>query len=179
MKRKLKRIILVNRDFQLKYAKIVIFLGFISTVFTSAVLLIPLFQFQILRIAEFLPLPILTAIGVACAGNILLMGLLGIHLTHRIAGPMYSLARSFREVERGRWRHRVRLRKHDELWYVVRNFNAMMDAISRQGEYDYTALCTIEEKLEDLKGGVEISGLVDELKSAYKARLWYETDGFK
>ena len=169
-----KKIILINRDFQLKYARIVVFLGLISTAFTTAVLLIPLYQFEILRIPAFLPLPILIAMGIASIGNILLVGLLGIHMTHRIAGPMYSLARSFREVELGRWYGQAKIRKNDELWYVVRNFNAMMDAISRQSNSDYSALCTIGDKLDAMGSNPDVRNLLDALKASYRARLGNE-----
>ena len=169
-----KRIILINRDFQLKYAKVVIFLGFISTVFTAALLLIPLYQFEILRIPAFLPLPIMFAMGIACTGNVIFIGLLGVHMTHRIAGPMYSLTKSFHEIERGRWFCRARIRKSDDLMYVVRNFNAMMDAISLQAKSDNQMISAIFSKLSLPDGDTEVNALLDGLKESYKTRLGYE-----
>ena len=50
---KRQRIYLINRDFQLRYTGAAVAVGILSTVFTSFIVLFPLYQFEILKIAQF------------------------------------------------------------------------------------------------------------------------------
>jgi methyl-accepting chemotaxis protein len=122
-----KRIFLVNRDFQLRYTRAAIGVGILSTTLTAVVILYPLYTFEILRIANFLPLPILLTMVFACLINVGFLGAMGIIVTHKIAGPMYSLVRHIRLVGMGHLTEPMRLRDTDELKFVVRNFNEMVD----------------------------------------------------
>src|SRR3989344_5612387 len=47
-------------------------------------------------------------------------------LSHRVAGPIYSLERSIRIIQSGNLAHRARFRKRDELSHLRDAFNAMM-----------------------------------------------------
>lgn len=139
------RIVVVNRDFQFRYTGAAVLVGLLSTILTSTLILYPLYQFEILRIPQFLPLPILLVMATAAALNMGLVAFMGILLTHRIAGPMYSLVRQFRRVEEGRWYGQMKVREGDDLKYLVRNFNAMLESINRQTHLDF-------EKLRQLRG---------------------------
>ena len=121
-----KKIILINRDFQLKYTGIAAGVGLITTILSGLVILGPLYVFEILRIPNFLPLPILSGMGVALLVNILALSYVGVHLTHRIAGPMYSIVRHLRRMAAGRWALPMRIRDEDELKFVVRNINDLV-----------------------------------------------------
>ena len=132
--------------------------GLLSTALTTSLILFPLYQFEILRIPKFLPIPVLAVMGFAAILNVLLVGLMGIFLTHKVAGPMYSLVRHFRSIEEeGVWAGNMRLREGDDLRYVVRNFNGMMDAIGQSVKNDL-------EVLEDLRKSIEDSDLSSEEK---------------
>jgi len=137
---KRKRIYLINRDFQLRYTMSAVVVGLVSTLLTSVVILAPLYTFKILRIPDFLPLPVLSGMVLAALINILLVGLMGIIITHKIAGPMYSLVRQFRRVEAGYWNSPLRLRQSDELKFVVRNFNEMLAAVVKDSSEDLTKI---------------------------------------
>lgn len=147
-----KRIYLVNRDFQIRYTRIAVLVGLISTILTTVIVLYPLYVFEILRIPRFLPLPILFGMSFAAVVNIVAIASIGILITHRLAGPMYSLVRSFRKVEMGHWHGEMRLRPDDDLRYLVRNFNAMIVALNRQGAADLRYLQVIAE---DVKAGLD------------------------
>lgn len=131
-----KRIYLVNRDFQFRYTGAAVLVGLTSTLLTVITILYPLYQFEILRIPKFLPLPILGTMLAAALVNILLVGLMGVIITHKIAGPMYSMVRQFRRVENGQWYGRMHLRPDDEMKYLVRNFNEMLGGIQNLGQSD-------------------------------------------
>ncbi|HET9239544.1 MAG TPA: hypothetical protein VFO10_19945 [Oligoflexus sp.] len=145
--RQKQRLILINRDFQFRYTGAAVLVGLLSTGLTTSVILYPLFQFEILRIPRFLPWPILGVMAMAALLNILLVGFMGILITHRLAGPMYSLVRQFRRVEEGRWYGQMKIRDGDDMRYVVRNFNAMVDAINKQTQMDFEKLRHVRELL--------------------------------
>lgn len=131
-----KRMFLVNRDFQLRYTSAAVIVGIISTLLTACIVLIPLFIFEILRLPRFLPVPILLVMALACLMNISIVGLMGVFITHKVAGPMFSLVRFFRRVEAGMWFGEMRTRPDDDLAYLVRNFNEMLSGIRRCSHAD-------------------------------------------
>ncbi len=142
-----KRIYLINRDFQLRYSYTAACVGIVSTLVTAIVLLYPLYVFEILRIPRFLPWPILGIMVVAAIINISLIGFMGIFITHKIAGPMYSLVRSFRKIEMGRWAGHLTVRDGDELKYVIRNFNQLIDGLVEIGRQDVSIIDEVLSKL--------------------------------
>jgi HAMP domain-containing protein len=139
-----KRLILINRDFQLRYVGAAVALGIATTAISAILILFPLYYFEILKIPRFLPTPILIIMGMAGALNIAVIGIFGVYVTHRIAGPMFSMVRAFRLVEMGKWNTTLRVRAGDDLLYLVRNFNEMTDglvAITRSDIDRLEAVC--------------------------------------
>ena len=143
-----KTMILINRDFQFRYAGAAVIVGVISTIISSLVILYPLYVFEILRIPKFLPAPILLSMLFAAFINIAMVALIGVYVTHAIAGPMYAIVREFRKVEQGDWTSKMKQRKNDDLRYLVRNYNAMMDALRNQGNYEYEELIKLRALIE-------------------------------
>jgi hypothetical protein len=148
MARPRKKLYLINRDFQLRYSLAAAGVGIGTTLLSACVLLYPLYAFEILRIPRFLPLPVLLGMFLATILNVGMVGLLGIFITHRIAGPMYSLVRCFRRIEMGQWAGHLRIREKDDLRYVVRNFNVLVDGLLAQGRADVAVLDDVIDKLE-------------------------------
>ena len=124
-----KKLYLINRHFQFRFMWLAVTVGLFSTILTTIIILYPLFVFRILRIPEFLPLPILGVMALAALVNIALISFLTITVTHRIVGPLYNLVRNMRRFESPRWNGHIRVRDRDELQYVMRNFNNMIDCI--------------------------------------------------
>lgn len=162
-----KRFYLINRDFQLRYTWAAILVGLISTLLTSFLILYPLFVFEILKIPRFLPTPILMAMFAAALLNMILVGCMGILLTHRIAGPMYSMVRTMHEVEQGDWSGSMRIREMDDLGYLVRNFNGMLDSIRQGIEGDLELVKKIKESL----GPSEQDSFLSDLEQRLEQRL--------
>ena len=163
-----KTIYLVNRDFQFRYAYAAVVAGLLTTALSVAIVLTPLYIFGILRIPKFLPTPILMAMGFAVIINILVVGFMAILMTHKIAGPIYSLIRAMRHVELGRWANgSLKVRKGDDLRYVVRNFNSMVESL----------VVTGKEDLEVVKNAINASSLEQVQKDLQqlKERLEYRT----
>ena len=141
-----KKILLVNRDFQLRYTKAAISVAVISTVLSASVILYPLYIFEILRIPKFLPLPILGAMVAAVFINVGMIAFLGVLLTHRLAGPIYSITREFRKISEGLWGLQMKIRPEDDLKYLVRSFNEMSERLEVICAEDIRKLDSIEEK---------------------------------
>lgn len=173
--RKQKKLYLVNRDLQLRYAGAAALVGVLSTALTTTLILVPLYQFEILRIPRFLPWPVLLMMIAAAIVNVALVGLMAIHVTHRLAGPMYSLVRHIRRVEEGQWFGTLRLREGDELRYVARNFNEMLSAIQRRTEEDLAIVQSVRNSLQKGEGAslnpAEAINQLEKLQSSLESRL--------
>jgi methyl-accepting chemotaxis protein len=169
-----KKIFLVNRDFQLRYTRAAIGVGILSTILTAVVILYPLYAFEILRIASFLPVPILATMAFACLINMTFLGAMGIIVTHKMAGPMYSLVRHFRVVAMGRFTEPMRLREDDELKFVVRNFNEMVEELKGAALIDVQILDDLLVKIavcnSDSDRGFAIEA-AEKLKRRLEARV--------
>ena len=60
---------------------------------------------------------------------VVLIGLLGIYFTHKVAGPIYKMKRLLREVGEGRLTFRAGLRKGDELQSFFETFATMVEKL--------------------------------------------------
>ena len=161
------------RDFQFRYAGAAVGVGVLSTVISAVLILYPLYTFEILRIPKFLPMPILISMVVAALLNITLIGLIGVYVTHSIAGPMYSVVREFRRVESGDWTSTMRQRKNDDLRYLVRNYNAMMDSLRNQGKYESDEVIKLKNTVEKINdpSKEEALEIIDTMNARWSERL--------
>ncbi len=164
---KRKKIFLVNRDFQLRYALVAVFSGVVTTLFSFSLLLIPLYIFEVIRITRFLPFPVLLLIFLTVLVNIGIIGAAGVFLTHKIAGPMFSLVRSLRAVESGSYGTTLKLRSSDELKFVARNFNEMTKSLRLRTNSDLAIVDLL--LLEEIPSQAKERLL--ELRSALVSRL--------
>ncbi len=142
-----KKIWLVNRDFQLRYTGAGLVAGFISTAITAILLLFPLFQFKIITVGFFLPWPIFACIFVAAIINAVFQMLFGIVLTHKVAGPMFSLIKYLRLIETGKWKIEMRQREGDDLQIIVRHVNELSEGLVSTVKQDLEQLEQIKAQL--------------------------------
>lgn len=174
-----KRLILINRDLQFRYARIAFVIGFISTILSTVVILYPLFEFEKFRESGFLPPTIIVGMITAMIINLAFVLYLAIIITHRIAGPMFALSREFAEVSQGIFGRKLTVRKHDDLQYLIRSFNDMsqslknltFDDIARLKQIQMLAqnLLPTEEKTKDTdKHAANLKELNNVLESYYQ-----------
>lgn len=162
-----KRIYLVNRDFQFRYTRMGVLAGVVSTAITTLVILYPLFVFKILVIPQFLPMPILLGMLTAAIFNIGIIVLFGILITHRIAGPMFSIVRHLRRIANGQWKTNMRSRPGDELQLIVRNMNELSDALVVVAAKDLELV----EKASAGSPSGEAGAALNELRERIKSRM--------
>ena len=146
-----KQIILINRDLQFRYVRLALVIGLVATVLSTVVILYPLYQFEILRIPQFLPLPIMIGMVTALVINMIGVMLLTVVISHRIAGPIFALSREFSEVGQGVFGRQLRSRKYDDLQYLVRSFNDMSICLKNLMYDDLEIVSQNREVLEMLK----------------------------
>lgn len=163
-----KRIYLVNRDFQFRYTRMGVLAGIVSTAITTLVILYPLFVFKILVIPQFLPPPILAGMFAAAIVNVGIIVLFGILITHRIAGPMFSMVRHLRRMAVGQWRTNMRIRPGDDLHLLVRNMNDLSDALVQCATKD---LELIEKALANSPPNEALSELKERIRSRIDSQV--------
>lgn len=71
---------------------------------------------------------------------VVLIGLLGIYFTHKVAGPIYKMKLLHKQVGSGKLSFRGGLRKGDELQDFFESFQAMVDSLRERQEKEITDL---------------------------------------
>ncbi|MFK7873155.1 MAG: hypothetical protein AB8C84_08285 [Oligoflexales bacterium] len=158
-----KSLILVDRDFQMRYTRAAIAAGVASTVLTAVLILYPLYKFEILRIPMFLPWPVLAGMSLAVLVNIGVLAMTAVYISHRVAGPMYSLVRELRRLSFENFTGRMKVRDGDELQYVIRNFNETVISLQQMTQADLDLLVSALELPAVNRG--ELEALKERLSS--------------
>lgn len=152
-KKRAKKIILVDRSLQFRYARIGMGIGLLSSFLTALMILFPLYYFKILVIPNFLPTPILALIVTALVLNMVLVGIFGVFVSHRIAGPVFAIVRQFRSIQDGQFNVQLRLRNDDDLTYLVKHLNETAEALVALSRQDLEILA--QNDLATLKSRFE------------------------
>jgi len=167
-----KKLILINRDFQLRFAKVGALIGILSAFLTAVFVLVPLYQFEIIPVDRRLPIPVWMLMVIGALLNILMTVIFGIFVSHRIAGPMFSIVRRLRMIELGMWNSPMRIRENDDMDYIVRNYNEMVAGLMVTATEDVTDLEALQKDDEIASVRVRIGQLVDRIRH----RLVLRTD---
>jgi methyl-accepting chemotaxis protein len=81
-----------------------------------------------------------------------------VFLSHKLAGPIYRFERSARLVGEGDLTHRVHLRKGDELIELQDEFNAMVQALQERVSKDRSLSRRISKQIEDVARSGQLGG---------------------
>jgi hypothetical protein len=159
-----KKLILINRDFQLRYAKVGALIGVLSAFLTTVFVFVPLYQFEIIPVDRQLPTPVWCLMIGGMLANIGMTIVFGIFVSHRIAGPMFSIVRRLRMIELGMWNSPMRIREHDDMDYIVRNYNEMVGGLLLIAKEDLSELEIVqsEDKIEVIRG--KVSHLAEKIR---------------
>jgi len=77
---------------------------------------------------------------------VVLIGLLGIYFTHRVAGPIYKMTLLLRQVSEGKLSFHGRLRRGDELQDFFQTFLNMVESLKTRKRREYELLDAAIEK---------------------------------
>jgi nitrogen fixation/metabolism regulation signal transduction histidine kinase len=86
------------------------------------------------------------------------IGLAGIVVTHKVAGPIYKMKRQIRELGEGKLKIPGKLRKGDELVDFFETFNDTVISLRKRQEHEMSLLDAAIEKLE-ASGGADLEPL--------------------
>ena len=159
-----RRIYLINPKFQFKYALLVCLFVVVATfvypwtifdIFTSIKQYV---QPEIDVDAQRNSLLIL--LGIVEFVILMIVCIVMLFLTHRIAGPMYKLINTFKEIKAGGPLKRIYFRKGDNFHEVAHAYNEAIEVL--QARFDYSAQ-DLHEVLETLKS---VKQDVPEIKEA-------------
>lgn len=81
--------------------------------------------------------------------SIVLMMVVSVYMSHKIAGPLYRLKKCFLDVAKGDLSFEMRLRKGDELTDLVDDFNGMMHSLKGMVDADRQKVKDIRQKVEE------------------------------
>jgi methyl-accepting chemotaxis protein len=85
-------------------------------------------------------------------------------VSHRIAGPLYRLQRSFRFLEKGDLSHHARIRKDDQMHELVKDYNATVLEVSKRVSNDRKRAEDLAKQLEKLAATANSPELKTNLK---------------
>ncbi|MFZ9520782.1 MAG: HAMP domain-containing protein [Silvanigrellaceae bacterium] len=142
-----RRNYIVNRDLQFKFAGSALVMGLVCTVSSIAIVLISFYSFGIWQ-GQRLPIPVLVAIGFALIVNLVGIMFASILSTQRIVGPLFNLLRQFQKVSRGDFKAHAKFRTSDEIHYVARRFNEMLERLDERENEIFAHIEKAAEALE-------------------------------
>lgn len=165
-----RRTYVIDRGFQLKYTLLLMILGAVaSALFGTMMYLAHLDAVRDVAVsaevraqlaaADTTLLSLVVAITILMAGA---LGLLGVLITHRVAGPVYVMSHHVTTLARGRYPTLRPLRKSDELQAFFSRFQDAVEAL-RLRELEEAA--SIEQALQAIRGGGETQGALRELEA--------------
>jgi hypothetical protein len=88
---------------------------------------------------------------------VVLIGLLGIYITHKVAGPVYKMTRLLKQVGEGNLHVDARLRKGDELRNFFETFTRMVGGLR---EIEKRQLADVDMALAELDAGSKDAAVV-------------------
>ncbi len=88
----------------------------------------------------------------------LLIGGLSLFASHRIAGPIFRLNKSLKQLAKGHYDERLSFRKHDYFQEIAENFNSMAESFEKKIIDESKLVSQMEHKVEDI---VEQMALTD------------------
>lgn len=95
---------------------------------------------------------LLLTLVLSLGGLVLLLTLLGIVATHKIAGPAYAMRRVMSQIADGRHPYLRKLRRGDELAAVAMELHRMANNLRQREEQELTTLREAGEKLAEVEG---------------------------
>lgn len=95
------------------------------------------------------------------AGLLIIVGIISIYMSHRIAGPLYRLKTYFTELAKGDLSFEMRVRKGDELSDMVDEFNAMVRGLKKCVTADRQKVKDVKESIQEIMTAID-NGLLSE-----------------
>jgi hypothetical protein len=174
-----KRTYLIDRSFQLKYTVILMLVGAAISLLFGALL----YQAHVDATALMdLPDPfrevvssgdrsfLMLAFGVAVI-MAAAMGLFGVLVTHKVAGPIYVLTRYMTTLSQGHYPQMRPLRKSDELKEFFERFRGAVDAMRKRDGDEGAALRDAVRRLESVATSGEMKSALENVAKIAQRKI--------
>lgn len=184
----------VAKKFQLKYVGLILLLMFATAIMCSYVVYYTSMVLLGEKLANVYPqgrlMEIIGSVNVRMLLTVLLMtpvvAIIGIYLSHKIAGPIVRMERFLDTIASGDFRSRIVLRQGDELTGLANAMNRLQDSLKKDIALDKDVLNKVIGELEKLKNltrtcpnnVASISDNINRLESELRA-LIKEFDKYK
>ena len=101
-------------------------------------------------------------------GVTLILLILGIFISHRLAGPIFALSRKMNDLAQGNFNAILNLRKADEFQDLKDRFNTLVHALQNQVKSELIKINSVIESLKNVSEKAVLSGEAsDNLRSAF------------
>ncbi|MFL5320470.1 MAG: signal protein [Myxococcaceae bacterium] len=164
-----RRTFLIDREFQLKYAGLLLLAGLVISAGFAVVAWLA--RADAARAAQFgassmdpLLLALLFVAVVIAAGA---MGLVGLVLTHRVAGPVYVMTQYVTALAQGRFPPIRPLRRNDELKNFFERFQSALETLKAREVEEAAALRDALAALEPLGTSAQAKDALQKLSALH------------
>ena len=143
----------IEPEFQRRYIAIIVLVSFIlSSIMISFVLLVFTNKTMLAKMLEMFDVEVpyqlfFPSLIVAAAIGLIIVGILALFISHRIAGPLYRLKREIREIGEGDFSKVITLRKNDEFQDLAEVLN---DALEKTRQR-LASLEEVKKSLEEIE----------------------------
>lgn len=100
-----------------------------------------------------------TTLVVVLLALVIGVGLAGIVVTHKVAGPIFKMKRQIQDVEQGSWKRPAKLRKGDELEDFFSTFDRMVQSLRKRRNRELELLDEAMTELEPTTAPRELEKL--------------------
>ena len=166
----------VAKKFQLKYVGLILLLMFATAIMCSYVVYYTSMVLLGEKLANVYPqgrlMEIIGSVNMRMLLTVLLMtpivAVIGIYLSHKIAGPIVRMERFLDNTASGDFRARIVLRQGDELTGLANAMNRLQDSLKKDVLSDKSALDKVIAELEAMKNLTrtrpnDVSGVIDNI----------------
>lgn len=177
----------VATKFQVKYIGLILLLIFLTAALCSYVVYYTSMISMGEKLANVYPqgrlMAIVNAVNIRILFSLILImplvAMIGLFLSHRIAGPIYRMERFLNDVANGDLTQRLTLRKKDELISLANGINNVVDSLKKTVIIKKGHLEKISMELEKLKKAIETIPIDKPTVTELVKNVSIETDGLK
>jgi len=154
---------IVVKEFQLKYVGMILLLVFLTGALCSYVVYYTSMLLMGDKLANVYPqgrlVSIVNTVNVRIALSLILISplvaVIGIYVSHRIAGPLFRMERFLNGMASGDFSSRLTLRKNDELVPLADGINRVIDSVRGTVESERAHLGRLSASLSSIKHNAE------------------------
>jgi methyl-accepting chemotaxis protein len=154
-----RRKYIIEKGLQFRYIGLVFALALIASIVTGWTVFATGWHFLGEKLASVYPQGrlayVLRATNLALVRNLLLISplifILGLLFSHRIAGPVYRIGKTLRDISKGNLGLRIRLREGDELVDLADTINNLTENFNKTIILDKDIVIKIEKDLEEIR----------------------------